>query len=1154
MTTARASVRAGRLQGTRQYNVWAGDPTLEDYALRYTPDSARRWSMARIGNTAFGAASFLACEAIGATITLAYGFSNAIAAIIAAMVLLFAIGLPIAYRSARSGLDIDLLTRGAGFGYIGSTITSLIYASFTFLLFAIEASILSMALQLAFGINLAVAHVISSLIVIPIALYGMAAITRMQAWTQPVWLVLQLAPIIWILFYAPAALTQWSLFPGRLGALDGSTDLLLFGLALSTLLSLLPQIGEQADYLRFLPKRMKGNGTSWWSALLAGGPGWVIIGGIKLSLGSFLALYAMGHGLDAVAAASPPDMFLVVFREMTHSPGLAMLLTFILVLAAQMKINVTNAYAGSIAWSNFFSRLTHAHPGRVVWLVFNVVLALLLMEIGIFRVIEGILILYANLAAGWIGALAADLTISKPVGLSPRSIEFKRARLYDINPVGVGAMLLSIIVSTAAVVGAFGPLAHAFAPVLGLAIAFIAAPAIALATRGRYYLARDADLPAGDEALTCAVCSNAFERPDMAFCPAHRGNICSLCCTLEARCHDMCKDRSSFGEQATDLLERILPTPAARMVDTQLGRFLGALALFTLANGTVLYFIFIQSVAVEPQARDTIATTLSVVFFALAILSGIAASLLVLAHDSRRAAEKQTEQQTGMLMDEITAHTRTDAALKKARDAAEAANLAKSRYLVGVSHEIRSPLNAIYGYAQLLERGSESGPVIGPVEAGRVIRRSSEHLTNIVDGLLDISRIESGVLKLNRDTVPLPEFLDAIAAMFRMQAQEKGLDFHYEAPANLPAYVRTDEKRLRQILINLLSNAIKYTPAGHAALKIRYRGLIAEFEISDTGIGITPADIDRIFEPFERGSSEAAHAQPGTGLGLAITRVLAQVMGGDVTVTSAGEAGQGSVFRLRLMLAEPHDAPPATARQRQISGYAGPRRTILIIDDDPAQLAVLQGLLRPLGFSVYAASSGAAGIDLALRSQPDLVLLDIQMPGMSGWDVAKRLRAIDEERLRAIDEERLRAGDDERLKTASANPVKILFVSANAHEFATGGDGGAAHDGFVLKPVELESLLDAIAARLGLTWESGDSAAAAAPPPASLSRAALRGAAANLAELRRLGQVGHVRGIETGLDTLATSFPASQPLVDQLRSHVRAFDLKSYLKLLETHG
>ena len=569
-----------------------------------------------------------------------------------------------------------------------------------------------------------------------------------------------------------------------------------------------------------------------------------------------------------------------------------------------------------------------------------------------------------------------------------------------------------------------------------------------------------------------------------------------------------------------------------RWLDTVLTHFAGIMGLFTLTSACVLYFIYIQCEAFDPAAHAIIETTLLVVFAALTFLSGIAAWVIGKAHDRRRAAERLSDEQNIRLTDEIAAHNQTEAALKKARDAAEAANLAKSRYLIGVSHEIRSPLNAIYGYAQLLERDSS----IPAEEAGRVIRQSSEHLTNIVDGLLDISRIESGILKLNRDTVPLSAFLEAIAEMFQLQAADKGLAFHYHPSPSLPAYVRTDEKRLRQILINLLSNAIKYTPSGGASLSVRHRGMIAEFEIADTGIGIAPEDIDRIFEPFERGGSDIAHAQPGTGLGLAITRVLTQVMGGDITVSST--PGQGSRFILRLMLAEPAEAPAATARQRLISGYAGRRRTILIIDDDPAQLAVIQGLLRPLGFAVYAASSGNGGIELAQHCQPDLILLDIQMPGVSGWNIAATLRALDNARAR-----------DTQSREAQGQRLKITMVSANAHEFSAGGDGRADHDGFVPKPVELETLLDVIAAQLGLTWEAGIPAARAEPAP----KPDLAGAAATIADLRRLGQIGHVRGIEARLDDMAAEFPASLPLVVQLRERVRAFDLKAYLKLLEPH-
>jgi signal transduction histidine kinase/DNA-binding response OmpR family regulator len=568
----------------------------------------------------------------------------------------------------------------------------------------------------------------------------------------------------------------------------------------------------------------------------------------------------------------------------------------------------------------------------------------------------------------------------------------------------------------------------------------------------------------------------------------------------------------------------------AKLAETPVRAFLALSAAFIGTGAALLAVIHAGVTRAAPADRDVVATTLLLVFAALLLVSFPAAWWLVQRRERRRAGETAGARRHAVLLAEVAAHRETDAALQRAKAAAEAANLAKTRYLVGVSHEIRSPLNAIYGYAQLLERQAD----IAPQEAGGVIRRSSEHLANIVDGLLDISRIESGVLKLSRDVVPLPAFLGSIVEMFRMQAENKGLAFHYHPPANLPAFVRTDEKRLRQILINLLSNAIKYTPAGQVSLTVRHHGLIAEFHVADTGIGIAPADIERIFEPFERGSSDVAQGQPGTGLGLAITRVLAQVMGGDVSVTST--PGEGSLFKLRLMLAEPGDAVAATARKRLISGYAGRRRTILLIDDDPLQLGVLQNLLRPLGLTVYAASNGQDGLDLARRCSPDLVLLDIQMPGLSGWEVAARLRA------------------EVATPSPEGRPLKIILVSANAHEFAAGGDGHAAHDGFIAKPVELESLLDVIAGQLGLEWLSEVPAANAGAAPEGLSPPDLSTAAAHLAELRRLGQAGHIRGVEAALNALAAELPASVPLVEALRTHVRAFDLDGYLRLLDTHG
>src|SRR5258708_1619048 len=440
----------------RSYNQWVANQTLEDYALRFTAKSARRWSSVRVANTAIGAISFLALEAIGGAITINYGFANATAAILIVGALIFLTGLPIAYYASRYGVDIDLLTRGAGFGYIGSTITSLIYASFTFLFFAIEAAIMSLALEMCFGLPLFVGYVVSSLVVIPLVTHGITFISRFQLWTQPVWIVLHLLPFIFIAALDLPSFGAWTRFPGIEQRNGASFDLVLFGMASTVAFSLIAQIGEQVDFLRFLPVRNDRQRLAWWMSYLAAGPGWIIPGIVKLLAGSFLAVLAARHLVPLEKAAEPTQMYLVAFQYVFSSPHMALAFTGAFVIVSQVKINVTNAYAGSIAWSNFFSRLTHSHPGRVVWLVFNVTIGLLLMELGIFKALERILGFYSIVAVAWVGALVADLVINKPLGLSPPFIEFKRAHLYDINPVGVGAMVLATAAGIIALTGVLG--------------------------------------------------------------------------------------------------------------------------------------------------------------------------------------------------------------------------------------------------------------------------------------------------------------------------------------------------------------------------------------------------------------------------------------------------------------------------------------------------------------------------------------------------------------------------------------------------------------------------------------------------------------------------------------------------------------------------
>jgi signal transduction histidine kinase/DNA-binding NarL/FixJ family response regulator/purine-cytosine permease-like protein len=1101
----------------RQYNQWVASQTLEDYALRFTAQSARK-STARVGNTALGPIAFLACEAIGGTLTLLYGFPNVAWAIGAFAVLMFLIGLPIAYYAAKYGVDIDLLTRGAGFGYMGSTVTSLIYASFTFLLFAIEASIMSVALNLVFGIPMWVAHICSSLVVIPIALYGISLISKMQIITQPIWLILQFVPIAVIAWKHPAEIAAWTHFGGAddTTGTGGTFNFVMFGLAASVLLSLLPQIGEQVDYLRFLPNKTKQNRVGWWTAVIGTGPGWVLLGGFKLLVGSFLAVWLVRQGVHPTQADEPTIMYHHAFREVFQSPTFALVITGIFVIVCQLKINVTNAYAGSIAWSNFFSRLTHSHPGRVVWLVFNVLLALLLMEIGIFRAIESILVIYANFAAGWIGALTADLVINKPLGLSPKYIEFKRAHLYDINPVGVGALAISVLLSSLAFLGVLGEYARILSPFVALFVAFCAAPLIAWGTKGKYYLARPATgLPEKATELECSICENVFERGDIAMCPAYSGPICSLCCTLEARCRDQCKTNSRFNEQLDGFIARFLPQRVGALLNTRAGHFGGLLLLSNLTIGLLLGLIYQQYGGSAPAERETIRTTLWLVYFALLVVSGVMTWLIVLAHESRRAAEAESARQTSMLMDEIDAHKRTDAALQKAKEVAEGANIAKTRYIAGISHEIRTPLNSIYGYAQLLERGA-----VGPSDnAIRVIRRSAEHLADLIDGILDISKIENGILRLNRDKVALAEFLDQIVDMFRLQAAAKGIEFVYTRPPNLPAYVHVDQKRLRQILINLLSNAIKYTERGSATLTVRYRSQVAEFEVADTGVGIPTHELDRVFEPFERGQGANVRAIPGTGLGLTITKLLTQIMGGEINARST--EGAGTTFTVRLLLSEA--APtPNTENARAVTGYTGPRRRLLLIDDDASHIDIVRTLLQPLGFELYSAHDGESGLKLAREHLPDLAMVDVSMPGMTGWQVAEQLRAMPE------------------------SSPRIVIVSANAHEYSPGG-AESNHDAFLIKPIDMQRLLECLAVQLSLRWKDEGSEA---PRESDLQGSLPDHSRHHVDDLYQLGLIGHVRGIQAKLREMETD-PTNKPFATRMRALVANFDLKRYMNVLE---
>lgn len=1100
----------------RDYNSLVADETMEDYALRFTPKSFRKWSEFRIANTAVGAVSFLALEAIGGALVMSYGFTNTLWAIIAMMVVIFLTGLPISYYAARYGVDMDLLTRGAGFGYIGSTITSLIYASFTFLFFALEAAIMALALELYFHIPLALAYVICSIIVIPLVAYGITLISRLQMWSQPLWLTLLIVPYVFVIWKNPNAFGDFPSFAGREGE-GGTFNLLFFGAAFSVALSLVTQIGEQVDYLRFLPEKTRRNRRRWWAALLMAGPGWVIPGGLKIMAGAFLAFLALQHEVPIDRAAEPTQMYLVAFRYVFDSPEWALAAMVLFVIISQIKINMTNAYAGSLAWSNFFARVTHSHPGRVVWLVFNVAIALILMELGVFDAIEQVLGLYANVAIAWIGTLVADLVINKPLGLSPSYIEFKRAHLYDINPVGVGAMAIASLLSICAHFGAFGALAQAAPPLISLCTALVVAPLIAWLTKGRYYIARTSApellFPIGPQTtLRCGLCSNAFETPDMAWCPAYGSPICSLCCSLDARCADQCKSRARLSMQFEDLISRLLPRLPRQYLHTRLAQYLGLMSMLVLMLSGALALIYSQVahglIDQSAQVHHTLQLAFLKAFFTLCVFAGILAWWVVLTRESRRVALEESERQTVLLMQEIDAHFKTDQALQQAKEASEAANAAKSRYVTGLSHELRTPLNSILGFTQILQRDAATPP--RHQDSLATIMRSSSHLLSLIDGLLDVAKIEAGKLRLEPSEILFQEFLHDLEQMFAPTAREKGLGFRLDLVGRMPEVVRGDEKRVRQILINLLGNAVNFTDSGEVCLRVSYRRETAIFDIIDTGIGIAPEQIERIFQPFERGG--LVRQDNGVGLGLTITRMLTSLMGGALSVTS--QPDEGTRFQVRLFLSEVRVPKAVIHVEHDVIGYEGPRRLILVVDDHIEHRRIISGMLSPLGFEIAQAANGQEAIRQVSLLHPDLILMDLSMPDMDGWETSRLIRR----------------------NALSLAPIIILSANANPFTDDKASLPPVCND-YLAKPVHVPQLLERIQQHLQLTWCHHLRPAPQAKVPWHLPPRQ------DLEDLYELCGLGYVRGIQQKLDAIENDNIDSAGFVADLRQLAKGFRL-----------
>lgn len=922
----------------RDYNTWVATETLEDYALRFAPKSFRKWPEWLVANTAAGGLSFLALEAIGGSLAINYGFANSFWAIVVVGLVIFLTGLPISYYAAKYNVDIDLLTRGAGFGYIGSTITSLIYASFTFIFFALEAAIMAQALELYFHVSLWVGYIVCSLVIIPLVFFGMTLINRLQLWTQPLWLILMILPYACILYKEPTAFSHWIHFAGE-SASGAEFDPLLFGVAATVSFSLIAQIGEQVDYLRFLPDPEEINPVRWWLAVILAGPGWIVIGCAKQLGGAFLASLALDHGLSLAKANEPTSLYRIGFEYVFSNPQAVLAITVLFVILSQVKINVTNAYAGSLAWSNFFSRLTHTHPGRVVWLVFNVAIALLMMELGIFSTLEAVLGLYSNVAIAWVGALVADLLINKPLGLSPPYIEFKRAHLYNINPVGVGSTLIASLVGMAAFAGLCGSEAKAFSAFITLGSALLLAPAIALVTQGRYYIARAAaPLSASTpEPIQCCICRQTYEPQDMALCPVYASTICSLCCTLEARCNDVCKHPPAHSptvdlHQEPSASQGILRTKLSPHLGSRLLRFLSVAFLLSALAGTVLGGIYYQQIISPPHlpefAAQHLTATLVEVYAVFVVLIGIGSWWLVLTQESRHLAQEELDKQNLQLQQEVTERQLAEAQLQEKAQQLEQTltslqqaedqliqtekMAALGRLVAGIAHEINTPIGIGVTATSLLVEKTDAfvlrfqGGLLKRSELEKFLstaQQSSQmalkNLERAAELIQSFKRMAVDQSSESKRIFNVESYLEEILLQLspKLKATQHAVVVHGDAALEINSFPGA----FSQIVTNLVMNSLlhAYTPDDRGVIKLDFQGSDRRFVFfyTDDGIGIPAENLSKIFEPF----FTTKRGQGGSGLGLHIVyNLVTRKLGG--TIRCESQWGKGTQFTIELPL------------------------------------------------------------------------------------------------------------------------------------------------------------------------------------------------------------------------------------------------------------
>ena len=428
----------------------------------------------------------------------------------------------------------------------------------------------------------------------------------------------------------------------------------------------------------------------------------------------------------------------------------------------------------------------------------------------------------------------------------------------------------------------------------------------------------------------------------------------------------------------------------------------------------------------------------------------------------RKAAEAALRRANTELEMRVEARTTE---LRQAKEAAESANRAKSAFLANMSHELRTPLNAILGFSQLMVRDTSIGEQHR--ENLGIINRSGEHLLNLINDILEMSKIEAGQVNFTPTDFDLYFLLDSLTEMFRLRAETKGLHLNLDRASDVPRYIRTDDNKLRQVLINILGNAVKFTPTGQVSLRVRLISTPQDieatddcytllFEVDDTGIGIPTTALDTLFTPFMQ-ANPGQRTQDGTGLGLAISRQYVYLLGGDITIDSS--VGHGTTVRFTAQVGWAEATPEFDKLAcRQVVGLAPnqPTYRILVVEDNLPSRKLLTSLLHPLGFEVQTVVNGYEAIALWQSWQPHLIWMDMRMPELDGYEATRQIRAI------------------EAVQPLYRQPTVIIALTASAFEEQRARILAVGCNDFIRKPFQIETLLEKIAEYLGVHYVYAD--------------------------------------------------------------------------------